>query len=521
MTVAAMAQDPYINNRTLNTSDVIGSARYVGMGGAMGALGADISVMSNNPAGIGLFRKNDVSFTLGGQFQGPEAVEGESKGTFTFDQAGFVVSLKDVGSDVSVVNFGFNYQKKANFNGNFATDGLTGGLSQADQYAFLSNQWAYENNGQIFFPSGTIHALYDEGLFGRYSRLDNNGQVNYDFFANDYPTSNFLYSRVTRGSLQGYDINISLNALDRYFFGLTVGVDHLDYGEESVYTEYNQGNGRYRIYQDQDISGNGVNVKAGTIIRPMEDSPFRFGLALETPTFYALDTRSTIALMAPNGNYQFIGVTANPIGDDNYLEYNIHSPWKFRASMGSTVDTWLAWDVEYEYATRNYKMGFPRYDDYYDGQSLSMDKDKEMNKLNERTLRGVHNFRAGLELKPTDNTAFRIGYNFYSSPFKSDARLDQNINSAAMEYSTVTDYMNLGAANIFTIGFGYRSKNFYADLVYKYRYQNADFYAFDDTFSYADEDFRLDNPNLYGKTLAKTDVSQERHNVAVTLGFKF
>ena len=52
--IAAQAQDTYTNERiTNNSSDVIGTARYVGMGGALGALGADMSVISWNPAGIG------------------------------------------------------------------------------------------------------------------------------------------------------------------------------------------------------------------------------------------------------------------------------------------------------------------------------------------------------------------------------------------------------------------------------------------------------------------------------------
>ena len=34
-------------------SDLNGTARYVGMGGAMNALGGDVSVMRSNPAGIG------------------------------------------------------------------------------------------------------------------------------------------------------------------------------------------------------------------------------------------------------------------------------------------------------------------------------------------------------------------------------------------------------------------------------------------------------------------------------------
>ena len=44
-------------------NELNGTARFVGMGGAMGALGADISVMGTNPAGIGLFRSNDVSLS--------------------------------------------------------------------------------------------------------------------------------------------------------------------------------------------------------------------------------------------------------------------------------------------------------------------------------------------------------------------------------------------------------------------------------------------------------------------------
>ena len=54
------AQDTYMNEQTFNNSDdVIGTSRFVGMGGALGALGADLSVISWNPAGIGIYRKSD------------------------------------------------------------------------------------------------------------------------------------------------------------------------------------------------------------------------------------------------------------------------------------------------------------------------------------------------------------------------------------------------------------------------------------------------------------------------------
>ncbi|MCD4745380.1 MAG: hypothetical protein K8R58_03690, partial [Bacteroidales bacterium] len=40
-----------------------GSARYMALSGAFGALGADFSTLSTNPAGIGLYKKSEFSIT--------------------------------------------------------------------------------------------------------------------------------------------------------------------------------------------------------------------------------------------------------------------------------------------------------------------------------------------------------------------------------------------------------------------------------------------------------------------------
>ena len=57
-----LAQDIY-KMEAFTNNDLNGTARFVGMGGAMNALGADISVINTNPAGIGMFH---------GWFQGEE-----------------------------------------------------------------------------------------------------------------------------------------------------------------------------------------------------------------------------------------------------------------------------------------------------------------------------------------------------------------------------------------------------------------------------------------------------------------
>ncbi len=41
--------------------DYGGTARFIGMGSSMGALGGDLSVLTTNPAGLGLYRSAEVS----------------------------------------------------------------------------------------------------------------------------------------------------------------------------------------------------------------------------------------------------------------------------------------------------------------------------------------------------------------------------------------------------------------------------------------------------------------------------
>ena len=139
--LTASAQDPYLNNTIINTSDVFGTSRFVGMGGAMGALGGDISVMSSNPAGIGIFRSNDFSASFGfnnttteSAFNGTSMKEDKTRASF--DQIGFVYTHK-IGNTTSLryVNFGFNYHKSKNFNRLFSAGGQLNGLSQSWQLA--------------------------------------------------------------------------------------------------------------------------------------------------------------------------------------------------------------------------------------------------------------------------------------------------------------------------------------------------------------------------------------------------
>ena len=200
--IAVQAQDSYMNERLVNSSsDVIGTSRYVGMGGALGALGADISVISWNPAGIGLYRKNDIALTMGGLW-GKSHISEENRGKFTFDQAGFVLNVKTGGETCPYVNFSFNYQKKINFNHNFYADNPNlHELSQLDQLAELTD-W---DNG----TENLEGMAWDNGFFGEKTLVDASGnplldeegkEIKYRY--NQYSSSGNEYTHHSEGSLQ-------------------------------------------------------------------------------------------------------------------------------------------------------------------------------------------------------------------------------------------------------------------------------------------------------------------------------
>lgn len=528
---AAQAQDTYTNYTMTSTADVIGTARYVGMGGAMGALGADISAMTNNPASLGLFRKNDVSMTMGGVIQDARPYETDNRGHYSFDQVGFVAAFPNY-ENTSFVNFGLNLQKKADYGHSlFVKNSSLNGLSQAAQLKGLYTAGvniANNNNFQYSLPYQANNAyIYDVEVAGQpgYHQIKSSG---YDF------------NRLASGNLYGLDLGIAGGLHDRVYLGMDFGIDFLRYENSQRYVEYRDGAlgevEDYDVLSNKYVSGAGINLKFGAIVRPIEENPLRVGFAFETPTWYTLTQKRSYYSIASKWNYdgyneitQVHNYSYNPDGvysnfdspDDNFLDFNIHSPWRLRLSLASTVNTFLAWDVEYEYALyNNATIGYPRrYNE--NGASLSMVKDPGMTALTKDCINGIHNFRAGVEFKPLPEFAVRLGYNFWSKPMKDGARLDQTVDSKALDFALGTDYTNLGAAHMLNFGLGYRYKAFYGDFAYKFRAQKGDFYAFDDALqrngSAAEYGQFMDS----GQSLRPEEVDFSRHTITFTLGFKF
>jgi len=470
-------------------SDLDGTARFVGMGGAMSALGADISTMRTNPAGIGLYRSCDmmVSFGAEGITQKTDNFTNfNTRGTF--DNIGLVIASKHSNEGIlRFVNFGFNYQRVKDFTGKMDWSGNLNGLSQTAQMAWQ----VYQNQtiGDAFFDQSdetygfTHHNYYDDVNYGWLSLLGTDGRlIDATAFNNGqyYPSMYGKYSGEESGSIGEYDFNLSFNFIDQVYFGATLGISDVYYAYNSVYREDFE-DGYYTLENWYKTRGTGYNLKLGAIIRPLMESSFRIGVSATTPTYYRHLTDYNSAIVSTtlfgagvdeNGNttdvsYEMDTMSEDAFGGDCYTKYTNVAPGNLNVSLGYTTENGLALGAEWEYTD-------------YSRTRLYESDGRENTTINQHTkenLVGQHTFRLGLEKNFFDSFYARLGYNYATGGYASDAWKMIPINSV----QTNTDYKNILNTNTFAGGLGFRGDVLYADLALTYSMRKANFYPFENT----------------------------------------
>lgn len=255
LTLALIPAAFYLNAQDItlikNTAEVytnpttnIGTAKYNGMAGAMGALGGDISTINSNPAGLGVAITSDISATL--NFDGNKSkstILGNQKeyslNNTNFGQVGGVLSFAvDDNSDWKFVNIGLNYS-----------------------YQNLENYVETPANGTIFTDSSgdTITNLgHAYNRTGDLSRLNIGVGTNYN--NNIYIGASLNFTKI---NLEQYDSQRFLLSSDDRIYDL---------------------NANYSPYSE-DTSG--LSLSAGIIAKLSNE--VRVGAALETPTWWSMD----------------------------------------------------------------------------------------------------------------------------------------------------------------------------------------------------------------------------------------
>lgn len=533
---SASAQDIY-KVGLLTSTDLNGDARYVGMGGAMSALGANISAMSTNPASTAQYRRNDFAIT-GGVLRSagnPDDFSffSQDKTRASIDQAGFVYSLPLQSGSMRFVSLGFNYRKAKNYAelttlDNVHVPGLMSQTLQLTQLARtikgdkpldLSDKRDRANTIPL------VNGAADACLIDKRFSADSKELIGY---APAYAEA-YNYGKIQWGSNQAYDFNMAFNFSEQFYFGVNLGLYNVDYHTRMQYEEDSRKSGGEKLWERknpnvqrtyqlnvmEDVVGTGVDAKFGFIVRPMIDNPLRLGLSITTPTFYSLESTATDVIRSPYGLVDSNGNDVDDYGNANLTtnnNYNIVSPWKANFSVGTTIANRIAVGVEYEIT--DHTSGQVRNTDvaegYYDWSTGKHDKDlqHDINKYTNDT----HTLRLGLEYLVNRNLALRAGYNYVSAPYKKDAYLNLFTDSPTYRFAMATDYINYGATQRFTLGIGVRGSSFYADAAYQYQTQGADVYAYH---------FNSDNKLSPVNMLTGQHINQTRNSFQVTLGYRF
>ncbi|MFZ4705306.1 MAG: hypothetical protein ACOYMF_04795 [Bacteroidales bacterium] len=452
---------------------VVGTARYSGLGGAFGALGADFSTLSVNPAGIGLYRSSDFSITPSLNMGSTSSVYLGEKGqdshlNFNLGNVGFV-SVLDAGnpktSSIRKVMFGFGINRVNSFNNRVIINGFNENNS-------LLTVYADESNGLLPSELDAYGAgpAYDANLI-----FDTIGNLVYDA---DMLNGGILQRKTIQswGSMNEMELSMGANILDKFYIGGTLGVPFVRYFERTTYTEEDTQK-RNKYFQRFDrterlnTTGTGINFKLGIIYKPVEF--IRLGLAVHTPTYFdkmsdawSSEMSSIFDTVVANNESSFS--SSSPKG--NY-EYSLTTPFRAIGSVAFIIGKFGLLSADYEFV------------DYPGARLRGVDYNfySENNAITHK-YRATGNLRLGAELKLAQ-FSFRGGYGIEGDPYKSSVN-----NSEGQSYS---------------FGLGIREKEYNIDLAFTHSKRAEDYYIYDPSYVQASRN------------------TTQASNLMLTIGFRF
>lgn len=540
------AQSP-VDAYNLSQTELRGTARFMSMGGAFTALGGDLSTLNQNPAGIGIYRSSEVGLTLDLNILGSKA-NGTTWDNTHFDVNSFgYVGTYNFGQNSTMQTFswGVSYSRLKSFARQYRGGGMplntsmsnyiakfTDGIDPADM-TFSDGYNPYQSSNIdwlsiLSYSAGIINPEVHDGT-------DNAGQPIYQL-GNRYsglfqhpmnglsgnPTTGNVdaFSVRERGYVDEYSINFGGNVSNIVYWGLGIGIDDINfeqvtyYGEnlvsanvpvmeqdpqskEAYYVGIDEGNDNWNLRNSKKITGTGVNLKFGLIVKPVNE--LRIGAAIHTPTWYSLSTsyvgEMSSQTLFPSGNHE--NYNFNDYTDDAYFDWNLKTPWKFMIGASGVIGGRGIISVDYQY-------------DAY-GSMKTSDSQGDFDIFNQGVknyFKSTNTLRIGGEYRITPQFSVRAGYNYSSTAVKPEAA---NGDIEVITAGTDPGYTLQNTTNTFSAGLGYRSRGFYVDFAYLYRHTDATYHAFTNFQDY--------NGNWVEAPTAKVDLNSSQ--LVLTLGYKF
>ncbi|MGB6082826.1 OmpP1/FadL family transporter [Moheibacter sp.] len=391
-----------------------GSARYIGMGGAMGALGGDISSVEQNPAGLAVAIASDVNVTLG-------------------------------------IN---SYKNETKFGNTFESD------DNSAMFQNVGGTFVFHNPNSAW-NRFAIGIKYSQQSLDNWIRMGRNDNITATYMTNEDPEEYTTY--VMDGyhdEVVGYKTKMSLDFgasyNDRIYMGLGFNFHDTRYDNYVVFDEETIGEaGNSNVYR-YDLNGTpyastaqGFSLSAG-VIGKLNDN-VRLGLAYHSPVWYRNIEETYYADLPFGETYHY---------DLYYSQYDRNANGRLVASAGAVFAKSLALNVDYTLHMNGSTKLMPSGD--FAGTNTFFDD----------YLKSSSEIRAGLEYR-LNNFRFRGGYNFVQSPYD-EITLDADLGNGNMVTQNF-DKAFRGDTNRFSIGAGYDFGGFYLDAAYQFQNQKYDY----------------------------------------------
>lgn len=523
------------NFAELARPQTFGTARATGMGGAFVSLGADLTSMSLNPAGLGMYRSNEFSITplvalSRAATSGTESWAANNKNRFAMANVGIALNLyQNASNALTSLTVGFGMNRIADFNTRY---------SYSSEARYDAAGRSVPSIADLFAAQFRQSNVYPD----RKSESDPNGLLDYrnPYFwpaVEAYKSAMIYVNPATgqwerdaigadasvlrsvdvqqQGSINEFALSVGANINNIVYVGATLGIQSVYkrsdvvYGEDYGYFDNPDGLARDAfgairpaqleyadLWQRTVVEGSGVNFKLGVVVRPVEG--LRLGMAFHTPTFYSLERsyRSGMdyLLLSNEGGESVAGRAESPVqydeGGDNW-EFVSPSRLMFGASYTFGKTAILSVDYERDWYNGMRVKNVPR------GADFSKEDYKADFKANFCATNAV---RAGLEIRPLPILALRAGGGYTSSLLQ-----DQSL---AYEVPQTTE------SYYFTAGAGVNvSRSVSIDLAYQHLTEKQSQYMLFYAFDKASGDF--------ASTSGTFDTSLTRHFLLLTLGVRF
>lgn len=431
-----------------SNDQLLGSARYVALGGAMGALGNDFSAVHDNPAGLSVFRRDRAEFSLGYGIQRTQAnhygqSSERSEGGFGLAQGGLVKGIESWNDEFNRYHFGISFRRMAQFDQEFLVSGQNPESSIIDQWIVNSNGtdptelisqgWLYE--GMAW--EGFLTDVLDSSVWS------------YTSFATGLDLQQDR--RVVRSGGRDEILLSMAGSFDhRFFYGASLGIPFLSFNEESFYSEsgfdeFSDVND-FSLIDRYNLNAIGVFLQLGVQYRI--NYWWRVGASYRSPSWFwsnaSFDTELTT-------NFRD-GGTAGPIAYFNdQITYRLSAPQRMSLSSAFVLGKSGFLSVEY----RGVDMGRQRF--------RSSDFNLEdIDRAAEEGLQWVNELRVGAEYRLAKWSA-RAGYQWANSVYKNEGNA-------------------LNARQTISLGLGYQLAKWRIDLAWRSHRSASDHFLYSEQF---------------------------------------